>query len=184
MKFQINRKETTRKRLILLFAFVPILLACATGKAYDETVLQWRSYEDVARWMSIHFSYDMARLKETEGKGPLVIPPRSPEETFRIKSGVCYDAALFARETLNRIAPSYEAEIVCLDCRPYISHFVCAFKRNGKLFIIDYGIPYRNMVGVQGPYNSLEEYKKFYEKYYPWATRVRSISYWDLEKPL
>jgi len=122
----------------------------------------------------------MARFREAEERGPLYVPARAPEETFRLKSGVCYDAALFAKETLNRIDPSYEARIVFLQIRPYgVNHYVCSFRKDGKLYIIDYGTPNRNLVGVHGPYNSLEEYRKFYERYNPRVSRVVSIYYVD-----
>lgn len=169
-----------KKRALLVSMIIGLLvsvLACATV-TYDEAVSQWKSYEDVAKWMSIHFSYDNGRLGYATGRGPSEVPPRTPEETFRIKSGICYDAAWFAKVTLNRIDPSYEAKIVWLRCAP-VGHFVCAFKKDGKLFIIDYGTPYRNTVGVHGPFNSLEEYGKFYEQHCPTYTRVQSILYWD-----
>ncbi len=167
------------RKLILLLILVPVLLTCAAIKSYDETVAHWTSYEDVAKWMSIHFTYDMGRLSHTR-KGPEEVPPRTPEETFRLKSGICYDAAWFAKKTLNRINPSYEAKVVWIKCLP-VSHFVCAFKKNGKLFIMDYGSPTRNTAGVFGPYNSLEEYARFFQKYHPGVTGVESIEY---SKPL
>lgn len=166
------------KAICLGFCFL-ILFGCATVplKNYEETVLEWNSYKDVARWMSIHFSYDMVRFRVVEGRFPI---PRLPEETFKLKSGVCYDAAIFARDTLNRIDPSYKAKMVFIENRPYaVNHFVCSFERDEKIFIMDYGTPYRNMVGVHGPYNSLDEYKKFYERYHPRVKHVRSISYFS-----
>jgi hypothetical protein len=39
---------------------------------------------------------------------------------------------------------------------------VFSFKKEGKLFIMDYGTPYEEITGVHGPYDSLDEYKKFY----------------------
>jgi hypothetical protein len=183
MKFYANQKKKRTSKFLFLPILVFVLVACATvaTKTYDETVFQWKSYKDVAKWMSWHFSYDMTRFRETEGKGPLYVPPRAPEETFKLKSGVCYDAALFAIETLNRIDRSYEASIVFLQIRPYgVNHYVCSFRKDGKLYIIDYGTPNRNLVGVHGPYNSLEEYRKFYERYNPRVSHVISIHYVDL----
>jgi hypothetical protein len=70
--------------------------------------------------------------------------------------------------------------VVFIENRPYaVNHFVCSFKKEGKLFIMDYGTPYRNMVGVHGPFNSLEDYKKFYERFHPNVKRVQSIRYWE-----
>lgn len=176
--FQMDRTGMVRKKVIFFFTLVFFLLSCAAVKTYDETVSQWTSYEDVAKWMSIHFTYDMGRLSYTRGRGPEDVPPRTPEETFRLQSGVCYDAAWFAKKTLNRINPSYEAKVVWIRSLP-ISHFVCAFKKDGRLFIMDYGSPTRNTSGVLGPYDSLEEYARFFEKHHPGVTGVRSIDYWQ-----
>jgi len=175
---KINQRSMMRLRLLSLPIFIFILFACATipTKTYEETVLEWKSYKDVAKWMDRYFTYDMARLKETEGRWP---SPRSPEETFKLRSGVCHDASFFEKETLNRINPSYEAKMVFIENRPYdVNHFVCSFEAEGKLYIMDYGTYYKNMVGVHGPYNSLDEYKKFYERYHPKVRHVQSIRYW------
>jgi hypothetical protein len=181
MKFQINQKKTRRTKFKFLPIFFLILFACATAptKTYEETVSQWKSYEDVAKWMSWHFTYDMARLKESSFFTGRPLKRRSPDETFKLKSGVCVDAAFFAKITLNLIDPSYEAKVVFIDNGPYdVSHFVCSFEKDGKLFIMDYGTSYRTMVGVHGPFNTLDEYKKFYERYHPKVKHVQSIRYW------
>lgn len=133
MRFQKNQKDITRLRLKFLPICIIILFACAIApiKSYDETISQWKSYKDVARWMDRHFSYDMRRFREVEGRGPYVFPPRTPEETFRLKSGVCYDAAVFAKVTVNRIDPSYEAKVVFIENHPYeVNHYVCSFKKD------------------------------------------------------
>ena len=178
MKSEINQKSMIKFRFLITPIFILILLACATGpkKTYEETVWEWKSYKDVAKWMDRHFSYDMRRLREVEGKFPI---PRSPKETFELKSGVCHDGAYFAKDVLNRIDPSYEAKVVFIENRPYEdNHLVCSFRKDGKLFIMDYSTAYRNMVGVHGPYNSLDEYKKFYENNHPKVRHIRSIRYW------
>ena len=180
MKFRLNERYPAKLRLLILPISILILFACATVpiKSYDETVPEWKSHKDIERWMNRHFTYDMARLKEAEGKGPLLVPPRTPQETFRLKSGVCYDAAFFVKETLNRIDPSYKAKIVFIENRPYtIDHFVCSFEKDEKLFIMDYG-SYRNMYGIHGPFNSLDDYKKYFERNHPKVKHVQSIRYW------
>jgi hypothetical protein len=40
---------------------------------------------------------------------------------------------------------------------------------------MDYGTGYPSMVGTWGPFNSLEEYKKFYEKKHPEWRRVEYV---------
>jgi len=143
------------------------------GKGYVETVSGWKSYEDLIRWMEKEFSFDAERFRKFEGTLP---PPRSPEETFQLKSGIYVDVATFAKTTLNRINPSYKAQVIVIFMRPYgYNHYVCSFKKDGKIFIIDYGTPHKVLTGVHGPYNSLEEYKKFYEAHQPVKRHVESI---------
>ena len=84
----------------------------------------------------------------------------------------------FLKETLNRINPSYDARIVVLIIRPYVfNHYVCSFKTDSKLFIMDYGTPYLEITGVHGPYSSLGEYKKFYERDHPIKRKIEAITY-------
>jgi hypothetical protein len=141
-------------------------------KTYDETVSEWKSYQDLVKWMEDNFSVDIQRF---ESRSPV---PRTPKETFDLKSGIDIDAAMFLKETLNRINPSYQAQIVVVVIRPNVfNRYVCSFKKDGKLFIMDYGTPYKELTGVHGPYNSLEEYKEFYEKHNPTKRVIEGIVY-------
>src|SRR4030042_6200568 len=145
------------------------------GKTYTETVAGWKSYKDLVKWMEDDFSFDGERYKKYEGTLPI---PRTSEETFQLKSGIYLDAAFFLKETFYHINPSYNSRIVVLVTRPYgFNHYVCSFQNGGKLFIMDYGTPYREITGVHGPYHSLEEYKKFYEKYHPIKKKIEAITY-------
>ena len=147
----------------------------APEKTYDETVSEWESYQDVVKWMENDFSFDEERFEKFKGTLPI---PRTPQETFRLKSGIYIDAAMFSKEALNRINPSYKAQIVILVIRPYgFNHYVCSFRKEGKLFIMDYGTPYKEVTGIHGPYSSLEEYKKFYEKNHPMKGEIEAITY-------
>jgi Na+-transporting methylmalonyl-CoA/oxaloacetate decarboxylase gamma subunit len=147
----------------------------APEKTYDETVSEWKSYQDLVKWMENDFSFDKERYEKFEGTLPI---PRNPEMTFQLKLGIYIDAAMFLKETLNRINPSYKAQIVILIIRPYgFNHYVCSFRKDGKLFIMDYGTPYKEVTGVHGPYNSLDEYKRFYEKHHPEKRYVEGIGY-------
>jgi hypothetical protein len=147
----------------------------APEKTYGETVSEWESYQDVVKWMENDFSFDKERYEKFEGTLPI---PRTPEETFQLKSGIYIDAAMFSKEALNRINPSYKAQIVILISRPYgFNHYVCSFRKEGKLFIMDYGTPYKEVTGIHGPYSSLEEYKKFYEKNHPTKGEIEAITY-------
>jgi hypothetical protein len=171
MCFKINQKHIVKLRLLLLPTFILILFACATvpTKTYEVTVSQWKSYKDADKWMRSHFSFDIKRAKEAAGKSQAT--PRSPEETFKLKSGVCFDSAYFLKDVLNRIDPSYDAQVIKVEVSPYPTFyhdFVCSFKKEGKLFIMmQYGSIFRNMVGVHGPFNSLDEFKKYYESIHP-----------------
>jgi len=123
--------------------------------------------------MEKEFSFDAERFKKFEGTLP---PPRSPEETFHLRSGIYVDVSTFAKATLNRINPSYKAQMVVIFMRPYgYNHYVCSFRKDGKIFIMDYGTPYKALTGVHGPYNSLEDYKKFYEIHQPVKRHIESI---------
>jgi hypothetical protein len=145
------------------------------AKTYRETVSGWKSYQDLVKWMEKNFSTDMDRFRKFEGTLPV---PRTPGETFQLKSGIYIDAIIFLKETLDRIDPLYQAKVVLLLTRPYrFNHYVCSFKKDKKIFIMDYGTPYREMTGVHGPYRSLEEYKKFYEGHHPAKREVEAITY-------
>jgi len=144
-------------------------------KTYDETVSEWKSYQDLVKWMENDFSFDKERYEKFSGTLPV---PRSPEETFQLKSGIYIDAAVFLKEILNRMNPSYQAQIVILIMRRHgFNHYACSFRKEGKLFIMDYGTPYKEITGVHGPYGSLEEYKKFYEKHHPMIGEIEAITY-------
>jgi len=173
MEFQLNRNR--RIKIKFLPIFILLLFACAIipPRSYDERVSRWKSYKDIERWLEKDFSFDTERFKRFEGTLP---PPRTPEETFELKSGIYIDAVVFARESLNRIDPSYQAKIVVLLIGGGTNHYVCSFKEEGKLFIMDYGTPYKMMVGVHGPFNSLREYKIFFEKNHPVIKNVQDIT--------
>ena len=147
----------------------------APEKTYDETVSGWKSYQDLVKWMENDFFLDRERYEKYERTLPV---PRTPEKTFQLKSGIYIDAAMFSKETLNRINPSYQAQIVILIMRRYgFNHYACSFRKDSKLFMMDYGTPYKETTGVHGPYRSLEEYKKFYEKHHPMKGEIEAITY-------
>ncbi len=145
------------------------------AKTYAETISEWETYEDLVKWMEKQFSFDAERYKKFEGTLPT---PRTPEETFQLKSGIYIDAAEFSKRALNQINPSYKAQTVVIVVRPSVfNHYVCSFKKDGKLYIMDYGTPYKDITGIHGPYDSLEGYKKFYENHYPEKRQVEGIGY-------
>lgn len=148
--------------IILLCIFLASGSAVAgpegSSVSYEETVAQWKSYRDVARWLAGSFGYDRSKLLSKRQI------PQSPAETFRLKKGVCYDAANFTIDALKRIKPGYNAKAVYIKNRlgpPH--HWVAAFTENGKLYILDYGasMKWSRMNGIYGPYESLAEYERF-----------------------
>jgi len=83
---------------------------------------------------------------------------------------------------LNRINPKYEAKVVFIEVgkTPGSNHYVCSFKReDGKLYIMDYATAYHSMRGTHGPFNSLEEYKKYYENVHPKNKKTVAITFID-----
>lgn len=134
--------------------------AAVSAASYEETVAQWTSYKDVAKWLDKYFSYDYVRAKTTGSH----FNPRPPEQTFQLKSGVCHDGAAFAKDALNRINPAYNAKFVFVkNAYGWPHHWVTAFTVEGKLFIMDYaaGSQFQAMMGTHGPYESLKGYADF-----------------------
>jgi hypothetical protein len=176
MSSQTNKTIRLRFKIGCISISFLFLFACGIifVRSYEDTVSRWKSYKDLETWMEKDFSFDTERFKKFEGTLP---PPRTPEETFKLKSGIYIDAAIFARDTLNRINPSYKAKIAVLLIRQGANHYVCSFTKEGKLFIMDYGTPYKALVGVHGPFQSLEEYKVFFEKNHPVIKNVQGITY-------
>ena len=143
-------------------------------KTYEETVSGWKSYKELVKWMEKDFSVDRERYQRFQRRLPI---PRTPKDTFELKSGIYIDAAIFLKEVLNRIDPSYKAQIVVMMVRPNIfNHYVCSFKKDGKIFVMDYGTPHAEITGVHGPYGSIEEYKEFYEKHHPMKRVVEAVN--------
>ena len=140
---------------MFLNATVPLQAA-----SYDETVAQWTSYKDVANWLEKYFTYDYVRSK-TDGSR---FNPRPPEQTFELRSGVCHNGAALAKDALNRINSAYKAKFVFIKNRyGWPHHWVAACTVDGKLYIIDFsdGSQLQAMMGLHGPYDSLQDYQNF-----------------------
>lgn len=141
------------------FAAVLVLLAvcCPFARAagYEDAVKQWRSYEDVAKWMEENFIYVKKNQRMTEGV-------QTPEETFMLKRGYCKDGATFAIDALNRINPGYDARMLYI----LSGHYTTLFRMNSKLYIMDLasGPGYASIRGVHGPFDSIKELKEYLKK--------------------
>ena len=171
-----------KRILSLTFILWFILVAsCATMKSatYEETMARWTSYQDVASWMKTNFYFDRQRYKMSlETK----LPAQTPEQTFKLKSGVCHDAAVFARDALNRIDPKYDAKIVFIkNLLGPPNHTVTSFTMDGKLYIMDYGAgnAWGAMNGVHGPYDSLHGYVEFLSSLNVFQFKVGRVKYSD-----
>ena len=163
-------------KYILVPTIISLLFGCATS--YKQTISQWKSWVDVHTWMASNFVYDFARYNNIL-RGRESETPRSPSQTFALKSGVCTDGAYFAKETLNRINPEYNAKVVFIwvSTRPGSSHYVCSFEKDGKIFIMDWATSYSSMRGYHGPFYSLDEYKTYYETNHPVNKHTISVTY-------
>jgi hypothetical protein len=124
--------------------------------AYDAWVASCKSIQDIEDWFLINFTYDTDLLNYRESSGsPQGV--QSPAETFNRKKGVCSDASVLVKYALNRINPDYKAEILFLrEPRGSVSHYVCVFHMDGKLYVADYGRIAGK--GTTGPWDNLEDY--------------------------
>ena len=181
---KIAETNPNDRQLRSAIEFAVLQSASFSSRSYDEEVSRWKSYKDVAKWMRYYYSYDIPKAKESMAKyipGQLLpVPVKTARESFEEKNGMCFDAANFAKKTLNRIDPSYEAEVVYIERRPYYkpNHIVCSFKKDGQLYIIDYGVPAKTLRrGVFGPFTSLDQYLEFHIRQHPKVNRVKSISF-------
>lgn len=160
----------------LLLALPGISMAQAAG--FDTAVGQWKSYEDVARWLKQNFVFDKSRLdliiSRTRQSGPAGLLARAPQGTFESKTGYCTDSANFALQALNRIDPEYQAKLIYIKNQygqPH--HWVTGFMKDGKIMVMDYGAgpEWTGVNGVHGPYDSLEQYAEFLR-----SLRIRRFS--------
>ncbi|CUW41742.1 conserved protein of unknown function [Magnetospirillum sp. XM-1] len=159
-------------RLLLVLAMVLTAFAgsnaWAQASAYDSAVQSWKSYREVADWLNTYYTFDHSRLsqmlKQRGQGGAAALRTREPAKTFEIRSGYCTDAAGFAITSLNRINPDYKAGYVFIrNGSGSTHHWVAGFHVDGKIYVMDYGpsSEWKQMRGVHGPYDSLDEYQTF-----------------------
>jgi len=162
--------------LIFLFLLIPPCWA----ETYENWIARCRSYKDVAEWLNENFLYDLNGTRKGANPGRYnrrFVKIKDIQETFQCKTGMSAEAAVFTKHSLNRINPNYRAEIIYLLAENSSAHYVCGFHLGGKLFIMDYGSPYENMIGTHGPFDNLDEYvQKFYLKYHPLHLQLQSYN--------
>jgi len=141
--------------------------------SYEDTVAEWDSYEDVAKWLKSNFSWDRSSqtkihrgIKKYGHQEVWGVPGilQSPSETFSKQRGHCKDSAKFANSALEQIDPAYNPRFLFIwneDGPPH--HWVTAFTKDGKLYFMDFGAgpKWSAVNGVHGPYNSPDEYIEY-----------------------
>lgn len=152
----------------ILLLVIGVLLSACQSVPYEQKVSNWKSPTDVAKWLNTNFSFDKDRqrtvIKRLREMGPDGLLYKNPKELYSSGYGYCVDSANFAREQLNRIDPSYNARWVFVEnARGRPNHWVTAYHYQGKLYVMDYGAGphWSAMKGNHGPYNSLDDYRKY-----------------------
>ena len=170
------------KKIFLISLYLLLFThSLAFGETYEKWLSRCHSYKDVAQWLNQNFFYDREAIRKVlyepreEGTGQSI---QVTKETFRRKTGLSLEAALFAKHTLNQINPDYHADIIYLYAGKQSVHFVCGFYVGGKLYVMDYGTTYEKLLGTHGPFSDLDEYvKKFYLKNHPKVRKLQSYAF-------
>lgn len=151
---------------------VALVVICYAGTAgaseYENTVSGWTSHKDVAAWLKDNFKFDKKRQKVIQkrlrAQGPDGLLIRDPATLYGDRKGYCADAANFANHALAKINPDYNPRWVFIEnSRGKPNHWLTGFNIDGKIYLMDYGTgtKWEAMMGVHGPYDSLEEYADY-----------------------
>jgi len=140
--------------------------------SYANALKTWRSVQDINDWIGRRFAYDLKRalkLSETQraaGPAPAIL---TPEEFYARPQGVCVDLARFAKETTARIYPQGKPRYLMIEFEPVKirgnvlrRHWLVIFQQDGAVYSF---ADSRRPGHTAGPYGSLEELVKDYEKY-------------------
>lgn len=138
---------------------------------YLETIGRWKSIEHINQWIGQNFHYDMSRAialgsKRNEDPKTTIF---TPEEFFKVKSGICVDLSRFAFETLKKVDPEVEAYYLMIDFEPIEiqgsiirKHWVLAYKLKDQFYITaDSKVPGT----ISGPYDTIQDFITGYEKF-------------------
>ena len=165
---------------VVITLFIAFLFTgCGNTQPYPETVKSWKSHEDVAKWMKSNWSMDNStRLRlvrnikkmRSSGADMSTITAASismlPEESYNKAKGHCADAAVLIKDSLNKINPEYNAKIIfIMNVYGPPNHWVTGFYIKDELYIMDFGAGkhWSDMMGIHGPYKSLDGYATFLE---------------------
>jgi hypothetical protein len=145
---------------------------------YELWLLSCSSHENVSKWLEENFSYDkeiLVKHIESAKKGQLP-EVLTPKETFLRKKGICFESSWFAKDSLNKINPTYKAEVIFIFVNETTAHVVCSFWLDKEMYIMDYGTKIESMIGTYGPFNGIDDYvRNFFLKKHPTYKTV--ISY-------
>lgn len=138
---------------------------------YSEAISNWKSIEHINQWIGQNFHYDMSRAvalgsKRNEGPKTTIY---SPDEFFRVKSGICVDLSRFAFETLKKINPEMKAHYLMIDFEPIEiqgsiirKHWLLAYEMENQFYITaDSKVPGT----ISGPYDTIQDFITDYEKF-------------------
>ncbi|MCE7996558.1 MAG: hypothetical protein HEP71_31590 [Roseivirga sp.] len=138
---------------------------------YLEVISNWTSVEQINQWIGQNFHYDMSRAialgsKRNDGPKTAIF---SPDEFFRVRSGICVDLSRFAFETLKKINPEVEAYYLMIDFEPIEiqgsiirKHWVLAYKLENQFYITaDSKVPGK----ISGPFDTIQDFITGYEKF-------------------
>lgn len=138
---------------------------------YDKAIKDWKSVEDINKWIGQNFHYDMSRavaLGSKRNDGPK-ISIFSPNEFFTVKSGICVDLSRFAFETLKKVNPDTEAFYLMIDFEPIEiqgsiirKHWVLAYKHNDQFYVT---ADSKQPGVISGPFDSVQDFITGYEEF-------------------
>lgn len=162
---------------ITLSIIIVLGLSIFANASYEDKVKEWKSYEDVEKWMKKEWSFDKSRQKDifkffkkekksgrdlrTLTLDEMALPAK---EAYNSESGYCGDAASLIKDALNKVNPDYKARYIFIkNSKGMPHHWVTGFYVDGKLHVMDYGAgkKWSSMIGTFGPYDSLVDYEDF-----------------------
>lgn len=157
------------KKLISIVYIFVFGLTLMYSSDYKDTLNTWKSHDDVANWMKNNWEFNYKVAKQVVSKirkeGPRAVVLKTEEETYENPNGWCKDAAAFTKGALNKINPDYQAEYIFISnkVKGAPDHWSTEFTYNGKIYVIDYGAgkKWKNLMGIHGPYDSIDEYAQF-----------------------
>jgi hypothetical protein len=171
------------KKFMIVIILILGIAASVFAGPYEDWLATCKDYKCVAKWSEDNWRYDTGRLKYLLSLGKeKKFSTYSPRKTFTTKSGVCMDWAVFAKDSLNRINPSYKAEVLLYykSDPPAPIHCVTLFTENGKFLVMNYGtVRSDKKMGMWGPYNSLEKYIKDLKRFGVNVTDHKITSYFE-----